>query len=78
MKLRIRIITRNFRRDFPKDLVTLRQKRTDLLSLLTVRATEFCSRLPEDPLCSVCVHKHREGESEREPAILLLATCDSY
>lgn len=75
MKLRIRIIIRIFRRDFPKDLVTLRQMRTDF-SPLTESATGLWSQLlEEDLLCSVSVHKHREGESERQPAILLLATC---
>jgi len=77
MKLRIRIIIRIFRRDFPKGLVTLRQKRTDF-SPLTVRVTGFWSQLPKDPLWSVSVHKCKEGEPEREPAILLLATYDSY
>lgn len=58
-------------------MVTLRQKMIDFVSPLTVRATGLWSQLPEeDPLCSVSVHTDREGESEKEPAILLLATCD--
>lgn len=35
------------------------------------------SQFPEDLLWSVPLHKHGKGESEREPAVLLLATCDS-
>lgn len=60
MKLRIKLTIRILRKDFPKDLATKGQKRTNFFSVLTVQDTRFQSQLPEDLQCSVFVHKHRE------------------
>lgn len=58
MKLRIRIIIRIFRKDFPKDLVTLRQKTTDFTSPLTVRATGFFVSAPRRRPAMFCICSH--------------------